>query len=153
MVVDVVEEERYWYPADGGQVWLAGYVPVHADGRFVARDAPELSGRGLRTANVAGAAAHHGDVLASDAAAPGSPLALCRDAANPHDANAIVVETPAGVLGFVPRELAAELAPLLDAGEPFAAVVLRERRDSPRDPRTGVTMLLGPGERIELRVR
>ena len=154
MLVDVVEEERYWYPADGGQVWLAGYVPVDAEGRFVAREAPELAGRGLRIANVAGAAAHHAEVLASDDAAPGRPLVLRRDAANPHDPNAVAVETPGGApLGFVPRELAAELAPRLDAGEPYSALVLRERRDSPRDPRTGVTMLLGPDERLELRVR
>jgi hypothetical protein len=54
-------------------------------------------------------------------------------------------------VGWVPRELAAELAPRLDAGEAWAAVVLRERRDSPRDPRTGLTMLLARGEAIELR--
>jgi len=34
----------------------------------------------------------------------------------------------------------------MDAGEPWSAVVLRERRASPRDPRTGLTMLLGRGE-------
>jgi hypothetical protein len=30
-------------------------------------------------------------------------------------------------------------------------VVLRERRVSPRDPRTGLTMLLAPASSIELR--
>jgi hypothetical protein len=54
--------------------------------------------------------------------------------------------------GWVPRELAAELAPRLDAGERWSAVVLREQRRSPRDPRTGLTMLLGPGE-LELTAR
>jgi len=53
----------------------------------------------------------------------------------------------------VPRELAAELASELDAGRPWSAVVLRDQRDSPRDPRTGATMLLAPAEAIELRVR
>ncbi len=51
-----------------------------------------------------------------------------------------------------PRELAAELAPELDAGHPWSAVVLREQRASPRDPRSGVTMLLAPAASIELRV-
>jgi hypothetical protein len=51
----------------------------------------------------------------------------------------------------VPRELAAELAPQLDAGTPWTAVVLREHRGSPRDPRTGLTMLLAPAAAIELR--
>ena len=63
--------------------------------------------------------------------------------ANEHDADAIAVDTPDGAqLGWVPRELAAELAPELDAGAPWSAVALREQRASPRDPRTGVTMLL-----------
>ena len=53
----------------------------------------------------------------------------------------------------MPREVAASLAGPLDAGEPWAAVVLRERRASPRDPRSGVTMLLARAETIELRVR
>ena len=48
------------------------------------------------------------------------------------------------LIGFVPRELAEELAPELDAGRPWTAVSLREARPSPRDPRTGVTMLLAP---------
>ena len=54
----------------------------------------------------------------------------------------------------MPRELAAGLAPEVDAGTAWSAVVLREYRASPRDPRTGVTMLLarddGP---LELRER
>jgi hypothetical protein len=52
----------------------------------------------------------------------------------------------------VPRELAAELAPELDAGRPWSAVVLREQRGSPRDPRTGITMLLAAAPDVALRV-
>jgi hypothetical protein len=55
------------------------------------------------------------------------------------------------VIGFVPRDLASALARELDAGKPWSAVVLRERRASPRDPRTGVTMLLAPAAAIQLR--
>ena len=77
---------------------------------------------------------------------------LRRDADNPHDANAIAVDTPGGEqAGWVPRDVAAELAPDLDAGRTWSAVVLRERRASPRDPREGATMLLARGEAIELR--
>jgi hypothetical protein len=144
VVVEVRFEERYWYPEDGGEVWLAGYQPVDGD-RFLSRDA--LAERGLRVAGVAGAARHHAKALASDEAAPGRPLQLRRDPANAHDPNAIQVLLPGGEqAGWVPRELAAELAPRLDAGERWSAVVLREQRRSPRDPRTGLTMLLGPGE-------
>jgi hypothetical protein len=150
VVVEVRFEERYWYPEDGGEVWLAGYQPMEGD-RFLSRAA--LAQRGLRVAGVAGAARHHAAALAADAAAPGRALELRRDPGNEHDPNAIQVLLDGGAqAGWVPRELAAELAPRLDAGERWSAVVLREQRRSPRDPRTGVTMLLGPGE-LELRPR
>jgi HIRAN domain len=151
MRVDAVEQERYWYPDDGGQVWVAGYHVVEGD-RYLARDAPELAERGLRVSGVAGAAQHHAAALASDAAEPGRPLELRRDPANEHDPNAIMVLAGQAQAGWVPRELAAELAPRLDAGEAWSAIVLRERRASPRDPRTGLTMLLARGGAIELRV-
>jgi hypothetical protein len=147
--VAVEREERYWYPDDGGIVWLAGFVPVDpASGRFLGRDA--LREGGLLVAGVAGAAAHHGDVLQSDAAQPGAELRLERDPSNEHDPNAVRVLVEGEQLGWVPRELAADLAPKLDAGEPWSALVLREQRASPRDPRTGVTMLLAPAAGIEL---
>jgi hypothetical protein len=155
MDVDVEYEARYWYPDEGGQVWIEGFHVVDCEsGRFLGRDAPQLRERGLRIASVAGAGQHHADALASDAAAPGSPLVLRRQPDNEHDPNAIAVHTAGGdQLGFVPRELAAELAPQLDAGAEWSALALRERRASPRDPRTGMTMLLAHAPGIELRVR
>src|SRR5262249_9550188 len=129
MQVDVVAQERYWYPDDGGEVWVAGYQLVDGEGRYLARDAPELRDRGLRVSRVAGARDHHAEALQSGAAAPGSRLKLRRDRGNDYDANAIAVETAnAEVLGFVPRELAAEIAPEMDANSPYSAVVLREQR-------------------------
>jgi HIRAN domain len=148
--VQAVFEERYWYPDDGGQVWIAGWTPVDGSGRYLARDAPELRARGLRVAGVAGAR-FHGEALAADAAAPGRPLRLRREPDNEHDPNAIAVLAGGAQVGWVPRELAAELAPKLDAGRPWSAVVLREQRRSPRDPRHGLTMLLAPAESLELR--
>jgi HIRAN domain len=154
VTVDVEFEERYWYPDDGGQVWLAGYHVVDREsGRYLARGSPELAQRGLRVMGVAGAGQHHAEALASDAAAPGRPLELRRDRDNPHDENAIAVHGGGEQLGWVPRELAAELAPELDAGRPWSAVVLREQRRSPRDPRHGLTMLLAAARGIELRTR
>lgn len=150
MRVASVFEERYWYPDDGGQVWIAGYTPVDDEGRYLGRDAPDLRARGLRVCGVAGAALHHADALASDAAAPGAPLDLRRDPGNPHDSNAIAVLAGGAQVGWVPREVAAELAPELDAGKPWSAVVLRELRPSPRDPRKGVTMLLAPDSELVL---
>ena len=153
--VDVAYEERYWYPDDGGQVWLAGYQLVDPDsGEYLGRDAPQLAARGLRVASVAGAGRHYTEALQSEDLAAGRPLELRRDPGNPHDPNAIAVRGAGGEqVGWVPRELAAELAPDLDAGRPWSAIVLREQRPSPRDPRTGLTMLLAAAPAIELRVR
>jgi hypothetical protein len=156
MRVDVERQDRYWYPDEGGIVWLAGYQLMDPDsGEYLARDAPRLDELGLRVAGVAGAGAHHAAALQTGDVAPGEPLELRRDADNPHDPNAVAVHPAGGgeQVGWVPREVAAELAPELDAGRAWSAVVLREQRPSPRDPRTGLTMLLAPAPAIELRVR
>ena len=153
MWVDVVAQERYWYPDDGGEVWVAGFQLVDAEGRYLGRDAPELREAGLRVSRVAGARDHHAEALQLEGAAPGSALVLRRDRDNEYDANAIAVETTEGdVLGFVPRDLAAEIAPRIDEGEAYSALVLREQRATPRDPRTGLTMLLAPVNELHLRV-
>ena len=156
MVVDVAFEERYWYPEDGGVVWVAGYHVLDPEsGRYLGRDAPELTALGVRVAGVAGAAAHHADALASPGVEPGRPLGLRRDPDNPHDPNAIAVDVasePPAQVGWVPRTIAVEVAPDLDAGATWSAIVLREHRASPRDPRSGLTMLLARDGEIELRV-
>src|ERR671923_2582202 len=123
--IDAVFEERYWYPDDGGQVWIAGYTPVE-EGRYLGRDAPELAARGIRIASVAGAARHHADALAAPAL--GDALQLRRDPDNEHDPNAIQVLAGGRQLGWVPRELAPQLAPELDPGRPGAGAGLREPR-------------------------
>jgi hypothetical protein len=156
MEVEVIWEERYWYPDDGGVVWLAGYTIVDPEsGRYLARDDPELAARGLRVAGVAGAGRHHGEALEASDVAPGRPLALRRDPGNEHDPNAIAVHAADNgqQVGWVPRELAAELAADLDSGRPLLAVVLREQRSSPRDPRSGLTMLLAATSELSLRLR
>jgi hypothetical protein len=154
VLIDAGFEERYWYPDDGGEVWVAGYQLIdRGSGRYLARDAPELAARGLHVVGVAGAGRHHSEALASDAVALGRPLELRRDPDNPHDPNAIAVHAVrGGQVGWVPRELASELAPELDAGRPWSALALREQRRSPRDPRHGLTMLLAPDAELELRV-
>ena len=153
--VAVAYEERYWYPDDGGIVWIAGYSLLDPEsGRILARDAPQLAERGLLVAGVAGAARFHDDVLQSAQVAPGAALTLRRDPANPHDPNAVAVHAPDGrQLGWVPRELAGDVARGLDGGRPWAALVMRERRASPRDPRNGLTMLLAQAEAISLAER
>jgi len=145
--VGVEFQERYWYPDDGGEVWVAGYHLVDDAGRFLGRDAPELAAAGLIVTGVAGAQ-HRPEALASEEAAPGRSLTLRAEPENPHDAHAVAVLLAGGApLGYVPREIAPQV------GEGWSAVVLRERRATPRDARTGVTMLLAHAGSIELRVR
>jgi len=132
---------------------LSGYQLVDPDtGSYLARDAPLLAERGLHVAGVAGAQFREAALAAAELA-PGDRLELRREPGNEHDPNAIAVHGGGQHLGFVPRELAAEMAPELDAGRPWSAVALREQRASPRDPRTGLTMLLAPAEQIELQPR
>jgi hypothetical protein len=152
--VDVVFDERYWYPDDGSIVWLTGYQVVDESGRYVARDAPELAALGLRVTGVAGAARHHARALDREAAAPGQPLQLKRDPGNEHDPNAVAVHIAGGdQLGFLPREVAAQVAADLDADAgAWSALSLRESRASPRDPRKGLTILLARAPEIELHV-
>jgi hypothetical protein len=154
VAVHVVYDERYWYPDDGGAVWLAGYQVVDAaSGRYLARDDPALAERGLRVTSVAGAR-FNAEALAADAVSPGRPLVLRRDHDNEHDPNAVAVQHGDGArqVGWVPRELAAEIAGDLDAGRVWSALALREQRPSPRDPRSGLTMLLARAPGIELLV-
>ncbi|WP_037496279.1 HIRAN domain-containing protein [Solirubrobacter soli] len=142
MEVDVAFQERYWYPDDGGEVWVAGYYPIDGTGRFLARDALPA---GLIVTHVAGAT-HRPDALASDEAQPGSALHLRAEPENPHDPNAVAVHLASGApVGYVPRDV----APRIDAT--WSAAVLREFRPTPRDPRTGLTMLLAHAERLTLR--
>lgn len=150
--VTVSFEEGYFYPSDGGQIWLSGYQPVdERTGSFLARDAAALAERDLHVAGVAGATHQPEEALQDQAFEPGRQLTLRRDPGNEHDPNAIAVEAAGGPrAGWVPRETAAAIAPRLDAGETWSGLVLRDRRASPRDPRTGFTMLLAPAEAIEL---
>ena len=153
LVVDVSFEERYWYPDEGGAVWLPGTTrstpPTGATSPATTR-----AGRtGLRVAAVAGAARFHPEALASEEAAPAgrSSCGATRTTRTTRTRWRCTVAGGGERLGFVPRELAAELAPELDQGTAWSALCLREQRRSPREPRTGLTMLLGRAEAIELR--
>ena len=55
--VAVEFRERYWYPDDGGEVWVSGFHLVDDAGHFLGRDAPELEAAGLIVCGVAGARA------------------------------------------------------------------------------------------------
>jgi len=76
----------------------------------------------------------------------GSPLVLERERTNPHDPNAILVRDSSGAaLGYVAREVARNIAPLLDLGETEevrvrARLVMRKGSD-PDQPGTATIAL------------
>lgn len=73
---------------------------------------------------------YHGFDGAAARLARGTALRLAREPDNRFDPNAVEIRDAAGVkLGYVPRALAAELAPRLDRGEAVAAEVVRFRGD------------------------
>ena len=100
-----------------------------ADGRYLSRDDPSWPDRDCAwppsrapPASTGGARIRGGR--------PGRPLELRRDPDLVRP-NAVAVNVAGGGgarLGFVPRELAAELAPELDEGTAWSALCLRERR-------------------------
>jgi hypothetical protein len=53
----------------------------------------------------------------------GEPIFLVRQADNPYDANAVILYRQDGTdIGYLPQEIASEIAPRLDQGSPVTAV-------------------------------
>ena len=155
MQVRVEYDERYWYPDDGGVVWIAGYQVVDREtGRYLARDAPELLEQGCTWRAWPAPERTMPTRSRRTRVAPGGALELRRDADNAHDPERDPGPPErrrrAGRLG-APR---ARRGARAGAGRrpAWSAVVLREQRRSPRDPRHGLTMLLAPADRIALEI-
>lgn len=75
------------------------------------------------------------------------PVLLVRNPENPHDKNAVEVHVPsmgrgASMIGHVPRDLAARLAPSLDRGDVWAARVGAVLVDPEHPDRPGVEVVL-----------
>jgi hypothetical protein len=68
---------------------------------------------------------HHGLDAALGRITPGMRLVLVREAANPHDADAVAVHLDGLKLGFIPREANSPIARLMDRGVRVTAEVLR----------------------------
>lgn len=70
------------------------------------------------------------------------PVILVRNPANPYDANAVEIHIPAlgemAMIGHVPRDQAARLAPLMDSGIEFVAEVAWCRIDPAHYDKLGI---------------
>lgn len=65
--------------------------------------------------------------------------ALVREPENPQDPNAIRVEVGGYFMGYIRKQIAQTLAPMMDEGRTFIAELVR-RNESPRFERVGLTV-------------
>lgn len=100
---------------------------------------------GAHVCKVAGIS-HHQHEIQSDEFAPGRRLQLVLDPKNPHDPNAIEIRTASGIMmaGFVPREIAVQVASHMRVDGPWQAMCLWEWRTDTRG-RIGLQVLMAPG--------
>ena len=54
----------------------------------------------------------------------GYTVVLCREPENPHDPNAIACKIDRVMVGYVPRDMAVDLAKKIDAGTPVDATLI-----------------------------
>jgi hypothetical protein len=70
---------------------------------------------------------------------------LVREPENKFDSNAIRVEIADFFMGYIPKEVAKELAPLMDSGNVYEAEFVGINRH-PRKPIVGITVKIVPAE-------
>jgi HIRAN domain len=71
-------------------------------------------------------------------AAEGEPATLVREPRNPYDGNAIKVDLASGTVGYVKREVAAQLAKVMDAGMELDVEVSIVSGGTPDKPHRGI---------------
>jgi hypothetical protein len=72
-------------------------------------------------------------------------FSLVREPENEFDSNAIRVEIADFFMGYIPKEVASELAALMDAGNAYDAEFVGINRH-PRKPIVGITVKIVPAE-------
>ena len=88
-----------------------------------AQQTPSVAARVLiQTTLTAGLAHHEAKAVWSDLA-PGDPLVLVREPTNSDDPDAVRVEWRGRLLGYLPRVDNADVARMLDRGQPLAASI------------------------------
>lgn len=151
----VVRDDGSFTAEDGSTIHALGFALLDPIGEFTQPGEDEwLREAGCRLCKVAGLT-HHPQAAQDDRFAPGSVVVLAPDPNNPVDPHAVTIWDARGELqvGFVPAELAADIAGRIAAGELLGGVILREyRTDPPDDRRVGLVMLIAPMGKVTLRV-
>lgn len=140
-------EDTYSFEAHGEKIDGRGYRLLGDDGETVHSLQDEdftFGSTGAHVCKVAGIS-HHPHEIQSDEFAPGRRLQLVADSKNPYDPNAIEIRTASGIMtaGFVPREIAAQVAPQMRVDGPWQAMCLWEWRTATRG-RIGLQVLIAP---------
>jgi hypothetical protein len=143
----LTEHEHSFVGEDGETVDGTGFQPVGDDGELIFGFMPQdvdYAARGVRACRVAGVSYRYHEIQ-SDEFALCRRLRLVPDPSNPYDGNAIEVRSSDGKLmaGFIPREIAAEVAPCFKRDGPWEAVSVWEWRTVSRG-RIGIRVLMAP---------
>jgi hypothetical protein len=148
----VVREYGTVNSRDGTELWREGFAPIDPEsGRYLCWDAPEMTDAGIRITHVAGVS-YRRDALQDNRFAPGSTLLLRPEPDNPHDGNAIGVWDQSGTMqvGYLDRQIAAELAPDMRRGRGLGAFVLQEYRLRPDGERCSLVIALASVGMVEV---
>jgi HIRAN domain len=144
----LTEHAYSFVDGNGETVHGAGYQLVgddDGDTIFGFRDKDlEYAAYGVSTCSVVGVSYRHHE-FQSDEFGPGCRLRLVPDPSNSYDGNAIEVRSSDGKLmaGFIPREIAAEIAPCFKRDGPWEAMSLWEWRTVSHG-RIGIRVLMAP---------
>ena len=140
--------DKHSFVADDGSLMDGqGYRLVTSDGeQLYGHDEEEqyLDHLDGFVTSVAGVSHHHRE-LQAEAFEPGRPLRLVPEPNNPYDANAVAV-WDAGrtvAIGHLPRNVAADVAPAMRAGQDRQALCLWEWRKE--GERVGLRIIVAPG--------
>jgi hypothetical protein len=88
-----------------------------------AGETPPVAARVLVQTALTAGLAHHDAKAVWALLAPGDPLALVREPSNRDDPDAVRVEWQGRLLGYLPRADNADVARMLDRGQPLAASI------------------------------
>jgi hypothetical protein len=151
-----VRDDSSFTADDGSTVHSVGYLLLDPTGEYTAvGDDDWLRPAGCRLTKVAGLT-HHPEAAQDARFAAGSVVLLAAEPDNPADPDAVGVWDKSGELrvGYLPADLAPEIAARIAAGEMLGGAILREYRTaSTGGRRLGLVLLIAPAGAVTLRVQ